>query len=326
MNPVKISTMMFTWNGVGDRFLSKYFEPQTIDQIFPKLQGSVINGVELQHPRHVNRDNVEQVKTLLAQYNLTPVIVNIPMASDIKWKMGAFSNPSEEIREMAVERVKEALNVCRMLGVDQASIFLGQDGYDYPFVTDYRRDWDNIIDCFTKCAEFAPDIKICIEYKPREPRTHKYLMSASKTLLLINEIGKKNIGLLADIGHAWMAGENYAETIVMAARKECLFHVHMNDNFGVTDDDLGVGGIRMAEYMEALYWMNEVRYDGWLSLDVHSPREVSDQIIIESANFLYNLNMLLEKIGKEKLKKLVLSCDGTQLIRLINEELIKKAL
>ena len=324
MKDIKIATMMFTWNGVGDRFLKGYFEPKGIGQIFPLLTDSLIKGVELQHPNHVNPDNIEEVKTLLEQYHLIPVIINTPMASDIKWKEGAFSHPSPMVRGQAVERVKGVLDTARLLGVERISIFLGQDGFDYPFVSNYQNTWLHLVDCMRECAEYAPDIKICIEYKPREPRTHQYLSSAAKTILLAEETGCKNVGLLIDIGHAWMAGENMGETICLASHKNRLFHVHMNDNYGLADDDLGLTGMHVLPYLEALYWLDRVNYNGWISLDVHSPREASHEIIAESAAMLDIMVKRLQYIGDDELDVMVNSYDGSKAAQLMNKLLSGK--
>lgn len=319
----KLATVLFTWNGAGDRFLNHYFEPQKVDTILPQISDTNIKGVELQCPNHVNFDNIEQIKQLLNENDLLPVIINIPMASDIKYKEGSFSSLSREIRELAIKKVKDAVDISKELGVNKVSLFLGQDGFDYPLVSNYQKVWDNLIECFDEVASYAPDVKFCIEYKPCEPRTHQYLSSAAKTLLLTEEVGRDNIGLLVDIGHAWMAKENMGEIISLAERKNRLFHIHFNDNFRVADDDLGVGGIHFVEYLEVFYWLRKVDYKGWISLDVHSPRENPVEIINSSAEFLINTNKIIDRVGMGKLETIIDSNDGFKLIHMINEILFK---
>ena len=97
--------------------------------------------------------------------------------------------------------------------------------------------------------------------------------------------------------------------------------MHFNDNFRLADDDLGVGGVHFVEYLEALFWLHEVEYQGWVSLDVHSPRENSREIITASAEYLQKLSQFLKRVGVEKMRTLVNSGDGSQLIRLFNAEL-----
>lgn len=324
MYDLKLATMLFTWNGVGDRFLKNYFEPKNITKIIDEIKGTNIRGVELQHPNHVNEENIEGLKELLKANNIQPVIINIPMAGDIKWKKGSFTSNSEEVRLQAVERVKKSIDIARNLGTNKVSMFLGQDGFDYPLTSHYNKVWDRLLGCFEQIADYAPDVKICVEYKPYEPRTHQFLSTASKTLLLAEELDKKNIGLLVDIGHAWIAGENMGETICLAARKERLFHIHFNDNFRKADDDLGVGAMHFTEILEALFWIREVGYDGWVSMDVHSPREDSVGIITQSIEYLRRMNNLIEKIGQSKVMNVIEQNDGTELLRFINETIFGK--
>ncbi|RPJ30227.1 MAG: hypothetical protein EHM17_17075 [Verrucomicrobiaceae bacterium] len=66
---------------------------------------------------------------------------------------------------------------------------------------DYQISWDRLIEETKECAEFLPEIKIVLEYKPKEPRTHCYLATVGKTLLLIEKVAKSNVGAMIDVGH-----------------------------------------------------------------------------------------------------------------------------
>lgn len=315
----RYSTMLFTFNGVGDRFIKQYFEPVPASEAISRLKGRGFQGVELQNPNHVTLENLSEMQDVLARNGLVPVIVNTPMAGSLEWIHGSFTSKHAEIRAKAVARVQQAMEVSRRLGTNMISIFMGQDGFDYPLATDYRDAWENELACFDACAAYAPEVKIAIEYKPFEPRTHQFLSGAAKAILLCEEIGRPNIGLLVDAGHAWMAGENVGESIALASRYHRLFHVHMNDNFGTADDDLGAGAVRFPEYLEAMYWLRECGYQGWISLDVHSPRENSEEILHASLDYLKAVEQLVDSLGMEKLKETVSSRDGVAMLRLLQE-------
>ena len=43
--------------------------------------------------------------------------------------------------------------------------------------------------------------------------------------------------------------------------------MHFNDNYRLWDDDMIVGSVHTIEYLELLYWLDRVGYDGYLSMD-----------------------------------------------------------
>ena len=54
-------------------------------------------------------------------------------------------------------------------GGDLMTLWLGQDGFDYPFQADYLRLWDHTAEALRIIAAHHPGIDISIEYKPNEP-------------------------------------------------------------------------------------------------------------------------------------------------------------
>ncbi len=86
------------------------------------------------------------------------------------WKNGDFTNPAPELRRKAIEMTKEACDICRRLGGSVITLWLENDGFDYSFQTDYVTAWNQIIEAMRETADYAPDMKISIEYKPFEER------------------------------------------------------------------------------------------------------------------------------------------------------------
>ena len=111
-----------------------------------------------------------------------------------------------------------------------------------------------------------PKIRFALEYKPKEPRTHSYLARCGDTLLMAQRTGQPNVGVTIDTGHSFAAGENVAEAAVMlAAYGDKLFDLHFNDNYRFWDDDMIVGSVHFAEFVELLFWLREIGYRGWYS-------------------------------------------------------------
>jgi xylose isomerase len=43
-----------------------------------------------------------------------------------------------------------------------------------------------------------------------------------------------------------------------------LMHLHLNDNYRATDDDMIPGSVHTLEWVEFFYWLDRTGYDGWL--------------------------------------------------------------
>ena len=136
-----------------------------------------------------------------------------------------------------------------------------------------------------EAADYVPQMPLYMEYKPSETRVHCTLDSAAKGLLLCNAVGRSNLGITLDIGHSIYGGENPAEALSLIALSGVPYYVHINDNNGKWDWDLMAGTCNLWLYVEFLYHLKELGYDGWITSDTSPVR----QDAIET--FAFNVRM-----------------------------------
>jgi sugar phosphate isomerase/epimerase len=202
-------------------------------------------------------------------------------------------------------------------------LWFGQDGYDYPLQADYLAAWDRIIEGTIECAEHVPEVKLVIEYKPKEPRTHCFIGTVGKTLLLIEKVDKVNVGAMIDVGHALMAYENAAESAAMLQYfGQKLFYMHFNDNWRLWDDDMTVGSVHTVEMLELLYWLDRMDYTGWYALDIFPYREDGIRAATESIRWIKGLHGLLDKIGRDRIGQVIASGDAMEASAMMREALL----
>jgi xylose isomerase len=160
------------------------------------------------------------------------------------------------------------------------NLWLGQDGYDYPLSADYARAWDHLVQGVRVCADSNPQIRLAIEYKLKEPRTHCYVSTVGKALLLVGECARENVGGLVDTGHALLAYENPAESAALLHHYGAkLFYIHLNDNWRSWDDDMLVASVHIPEFVEFFFWLDRLDYRGWIGFDMYPYRENTRQIV-----------------------------------------------
>lgn len=287
-----------------------YREPRDPTSIFPelaKIEG--LRGLEVNYPFVVNRENAERMRRAAEDYGLSYAVVGVAITQEARWARGALASLSEETRRQAVARVKEAIDVARAVGSKIINVWPGREGFDYPFSTDYRRQWDAYVDSLAEVAEYAePDVKIAIEPKVEDPQGYLIHGSAGRALATVLELrqrGIKNVGVMIEFSHSRLAREYNPETVVMLARHGALYHLQLNDMLYDLDLDLPPATYSVVEYAELLYWLHELGYDGWLGLDLY-PRYVDPvSMVRESVANLRAIYSALERVGWDRIRKVV---------------------
>jgi xylose isomerase len=173
---------------------------------------------------------------------------------------GAFTNPDPAVRRRALDRCEEGVDAARRLGASTVKLWPGQDGYDYPFQADYRDLWRLELAGVRAVADMDPAIRVAIEYKTKEPRTHISLATAARTLVGIQQLDRDDVGIVVDLGHSIFAKETPADVLSLVHEHGKLFTIEVNDNWREWDDDLTVGSIHLIETLE---FFREVRKIGW---------------------------------------------------------------
>lgn len=164
------------------------------------------------------------------------------------------------------------------------TLWMGQDGFDYSFQTDYAQLWDWTLEAMAEVADHVPSAEISIEYKPNEPRSFSLMPDIGMTLLAIHQIGRKNVGVTIDFAHVLYADEMPAYAAALAGRSSKLFGVHLNDGYGKRDDGLMVGTVHPIQTIELLYVLEKIGYERIIYFDTFPDVTGLDPIAECSAN------------------------------------------
>jgi xylose isomerase len=322
---LRFSANINTFNACADRYvLSGYGERLSTEQLIEAAtKVESLSGVEVVGFWHVNDDNVVQVNRQIRDAGLEVTCVTPDIWASAKWGRGSFASNDPDIRRAAIEEVKRSMEWAQQMDCQVVDLWFGQDGYDYPLQADYLSAWDRLIEGTIECAEHLPEINLVIEYKPKEPRTHCFVGTVGKTLLLLEKVNRPNVGAMIDVGHSLMAYEVTAESAALLHYfGNKLFYMHFNDNWRLWDDDMTAGSIHTIELLELLYWLDRVGYDGWYALDIFPYREDGIQAATESIRWIQGLHGLLDKIGRPRIAELIAESDAMGASRAIREAIL----
>jgi len=284
----------------ADRFAT-YRDDITLEEKFEaasKIEG--LEGVGVFYPTEFK--DVDKIKELCAKYKLEISEVIVDVFTSPKFKYGSFSSPSAEVRSESIRITKEAMDVARELGC-VINPWPGQDGHDYPFQVNYEKAWKWLISGIKECAEYDPKVKIAIEYKIKEPRTHLILSTVGTALYLCQKVGMPNVGVTLDTGHCFMANENPAESAVMLSMEKRLFNIHVNDNYGDWDWDLIPTTIFNFSQAEFLFWLKAMNYNGWILIDVFPQRLEPLKTFSRAVRNMKLIEQAVDKVGIEAIRE-----------------------
>jgi len=318
----RFSANINTFNACADRYvLDGYGDRCNTDELIQAAQQvEDLTGVELVGKWHVNHENVEQIRKQVADAGFEVTCVTPDIWASGKWGWGSFTSSDEKIRQEAIQEVKNSMEWAKQLHCEVIDLWFGQDGYDYPLQADFHHAWDLLIEGTIECAEHLPEIKIVIEYKPKEPRTHCFIATVGKTLLLLDKINKPNVGAMIDVGHALQGYENTAESAALLKYfGDKLFYMHFNDNWRMWDDDMTFGSVHTIESLELIYWLDRLDYSGWYALDIFPYREDGVRAANESIKWIKGLHGLLDKLGRDEITRVVSSGDAMDMSALMRK-------
>ncbi len=314
----KYSAILGNLGNTKDRFCNGYkSNPSSLEMLKQAKRIEGISGIELVGTWDIRPDNAAEMRKALDGLGFECVSIIPDLFSDPLWRSGSLSSKSPDVRRKAMDYLRSMSEIAREMKCRIVNIWPGQDGYDYLLQGSYLDERKWLTEGIAAIAGEFPDLKFALEYKPKEPRTHSYLARMADTLLVCLQSGRENVGVTIDTGHAFMAGENVAESVAMAKQAgDRLFHMHFNDNYKSWDDDMIAGSIHSIDYIELLYWLDECGYDGWLSMDQYPYREDAAGAISESVNWLKAFDSILEA-NRDALRAAIQEGDAVKTSRLL---------
>lgn len=296
------------------RFNSFIFKGQNVyDAIEAYKNMDGITHLEFNYPEHIEGYDMEELRQAIH-----PLKVN---GLAVRWRKdflgGDFTNPNEKLRQRAIKMAKEGADVCRKLGGSVVTLWLENDGFDYPFQIDYEKCWNQVVEAIREVADYAPDIKISIEYKPFEEREFAMIDSTGMTLYLIQEADRENVGCTLDFCHMLMKHDSPSYGLALAAAKGKLFGLHMNDGYGRKDSGLIFGSLNFALSAEFIYYLERYHYDGVVFFDTFPIREESKAECQANIDAFELIKEKVDRIGADRISEVVSKHDGISAQRLM---------
>lgn len=316
---LKFSAGVWFFFPAGLRFHERYSPPGSIEEILEKaarLKEYGLQAIEAHYPNEINDDNKQLYKDFSAQTGIRLLTIIPNLFYDAQWEWGSLSNPLPEVRQRAIERVKEALRLNLEFDTDFAVVWPGGDGYENSFGMDVAALRRRFAEGLAEALDAVPGVQIALEPKPYEPRGHIVVPTTTDGVLCCRNVeaqlknveqqrrladGEAVIGLNPEMGHLLMAFEDPVYSLSLALEEGRLFHTHWNSQpLGNYDQDLDVGVIGPELTEAALYTMKMHGYRGYYGIDIFPERLPVEQALINSFDALRAAADRIEHLDHEK--------------------------
>jgi xylose isomerase len=320
---LKIDSALTSFSVCSDRFVRQGYrdalELEAQLELAAQVEG--LQGIAFDYPTQF--EDPVRTKELLGKYGFRAGMVEIDMYSEAQWKYGSLTAADPAVRRKAMERVKRGIDFAAEVEAADVQLWLGQDGYEYPFQADYASAWDRLAESLREAAEYRPDVKITVEYKAKEPRARCFIANAGTALALVNDVGLPNIGVTLDVGHSLMAKENPAEAAVLLARYKRLFHLHINDNYRDWDHDLLPGTVNFWDTLEFFYWLRKVNFDGWFGIDIYPYREDGLKALSKTVQWIHRFYEVAGSLDERKLAQFRSADEPIEIMDMLMDRFLK---
>lgn len=320
---LKIDSGLTSFSTCGDRFVrSGYREQLELEQqleLASQVKG--LTGIAFDYPTQFF-DPIH-TKEWFAKYGLVTGMVEIDMYSQAKWKYGSLTSADPRVRKESMELIKQGIEFAIAAEAADVQLWLGQDGYEYPFQSDYAMAFSQLAESLKEIAAYRPEMKITVEYKIKEPRARCFIANAGVALALVNDVGTANIGVTLDVGHSLMAKENPAEAAVMLSQYNRLFHLHMNDNYRDWDHDMLPGTVNFWDTLELFYWLRKTNFTGWYGIDIYPYRENGLQALQQTVDTIHRFHQVAGELDEAKLREYRDANEPLQIMNMLMNRFLK---
>lgn len=315
----KYSVILNNYNKPSDRFLtSGYGDPAQNRGVYELIdlagKQGVVEGVEMLMDDAgeggtwigISESNKNEIRAALDKYSLQLCSIIPNLWGHWRYAGGTLGARDSKIRQESIDLVKRAMDIAADVGCPYVGLWPGQDGYDYYLEANYPQLWEWWVQGVQEIADHNPDIRIGLEAKPTEPRAYSLISTNPKTLLMLRDIDRQNVGVCLDIGHSLYAHEDLGEVVALShLNGDKLFHCHMNDNYNDSDLDMIFGSVHTIEFIEFFYWLRRTNYARWLSIDLFAYRTDPAQSVAEGVRWMQAFDDFIDNVGMDKLDLLL---------------------
>jgi sugar phosphate isomerase/epimerase len=208
------------------------------------------------HVAELDATQRREVREMAARHNLAIAGIHWLL---VKPEGLHMTTPDDAVRAATFRYFEQLIDFCGDIGGDNMIVGSPKQR-DVAPGDDPQAAWERAVAFFSGLAPRAADrgVTICVEPLGREHTN--FITTAAQAIDLIHAVGHPSVRLILDC----KAKSDQSEPIpeIIAASSAELAHFHAND------DSLGYPGTGTLDFPSILKALDDVGYDGWVSVEV----------------------------------------------------------
>ena len=225
----------------------------------------------------ISQNQIEEVVALAKEHGLEIIGLHWLLA----FTQGLnLTSPEEATRIRTADYLIQLAQICRQLG-GHVMVLGSPQQRQMASVMTVEQGNQNALDCLSRCLPAFQEHSVTLALEPLGPEEGNFLLTADWGRQLIKRLGSQFVKLHLDV-KAMSTEADSIPSIIQASKNE-LVHFHANDP---NRRGPGMGNVDYAPIIAAL---NEIGYDGWLSVEVFDNAVPPKQTALESIQYLKNV-------------------------------------
>ncbi len=165
-------------------------------------------------------------------------------------------SPSAEVRKKAIERLKSHILLAKRF---KAGVIIGLIRGKVEKNEDFGKGYERMVKSLKACCETAEKEGVALWVEPLNRYEINLINSLEEGMVLLDQVGFKNLGLLPDTFHMNMEEPIIEESL----RKARSYYQHVH----IADSNRWAPGFGHIDFKSILHILKKIGYDGFLSIE-----------------------------------------------------------
>jgi len=236
--------------------------------------------------------------------------MKVPMATtnlfgDPVFRDGAFTSNDARVRDYALQKTMNAIDLGVELGAETYVFWGGREGVETNAAKDPQEAVKWFRDAIDYLCEYVQSqkytLRFALEAKPNEPRGDIFFPTIGHMLAFIYTLAHPDmVGLNPEVAHDTMAGVDFSHGVAQALEAGKLFHIDLNaQKPGRFDQDLRFGSEDVKGAFFLVKLLEDARWPGMRHFDSHAYRTEDDAGVWDFARGSMRTYLILkEKVAR----------------------------
>jgi D-psicose/D-tagatose/L-ribulose 3-epimerase len=231
------------------------FGAEELDTTATRLARLGYDGIEL--AGDPDRYNAASVRPVLERHglSLTSICGMYPPERDL-------SSPDPTVRANGVRYIRRCAEVASDLGASIVIVVPGSVGRVAPF-TDEAEDWELAVLSISEAADQATELGVRLVIEALNRYESYFLRTLENAARLVDDIGRDNVGLMADLFHMNIEDADLPSTLRRFA--PLIWHVHL------ADSNRRPPGLGHTDFAQVVATLKGTAYTGAMTMEFMPP-------------------------------------------------------